>query len=183
MSQNNEMADIYHEFINSEEWRAVRNAFVEGKSCTMCGSAREIQAHHLKYEQGIKGYCNMDNLVPLCRTCHEKVHMLEFEIKEKWWRFEYVRPFDITFRMLALKHSYEHGGFHGIVSTNDYLIRMVQCLTSNIKNLTINVEDSHGNVISEKYGKKVFETRVIDQLLETLKYINRKQTDENNIEW
>ena len=132
--------DVYDRFINSLEWRAVRNAFVEGKKCKMCGSDVEIEAHHVRYVEGVKGYCDTSNLVPLCRLCHYVVHTLESEIKYGWARQNKFYLSSASFRLNLLGRMYEKTHVAGMsISTREYLQRVIDYIPENTSNIELKV--------------------------------------------
>ena len=48
-----------------------------GKACVNCGDTEEITYHHIVPLE-VGGTNNFTNIVPLCMTCHMKVHMMDF---------------------------------------------------------------------------------------------------------
>ncbi len=45
----------------------------DGGICQICGGSGHTEGHHLlDYQFG--GKANTDNIITLCRTCHDKVH-------------------------------------------------------------------------------------------------------------
>ena len=63
----------YYEYIASEEWRAKADAIkARDGHCLLCGSTYHLDAHHLTYAH--LGDERPDELVTLCRRCHELVH-------------------------------------------------------------------------------------------------------------
>lgn len=63
----------YEEFLNTEEWKQVAEMVKErdGHKCVICGSTENLNAHHIGYEGD---YLNEDDIVTLCRRCHECLH-------------------------------------------------------------------------------------------------------------
>lgn len=61
----------------SKQWKKKREEVFEryGKQCVECGRSDNIQVHHLVYRKGrhIWEY-DVDELIPLCKKCHQKVH-------------------------------------------------------------------------------------------------------------
>lgn len=61
----------------SPKWKKKREEVFEryGKQCVECGSTKNIQVHHLIYRKGhhLWDY-SVDELLPLCKKCHQKVH-------------------------------------------------------------------------------------------------------------
>lgn len=63
----------YYEYIASEEWRSKADATkARDGHCLLCGSTHHLDAHHLTYAH--LGDERPDELVTLCRRCHELVH-------------------------------------------------------------------------------------------------------------
>lgn len=78
----------YYQYIKSEEWQQVRRKFYSSKmykclcetgkwSCYCCGvSDKPLDLHHRTYKRLGKENISID-LVPVCRDCHNKIHILE----------------------------------------------------------------------------------------------------------
>lgn len=61
----------------SPKWKKKREEVFEryGKQCVECGSTKNIQVHHLIYRKGHHLWeYNIDELIPLCKKCHQKIH-------------------------------------------------------------------------------------------------------------
>lgn len=61
----------------SPKWKKKREEVFEryGKQCVECGSTKNIQVHHLIYRKGHHLWeYSVDELLPLCKKCHQKVH-------------------------------------------------------------------------------------------------------------
>lgn len=61
----------------SPKWKKKREEVFEryGKQCVECGSTKNIQVHHLIYRKGHHLWeYNVDELIPLCKKCHQKIH-------------------------------------------------------------------------------------------------------------
>ena len=61
----------------SPKWKKKREEVFEryGKQCVECGSTKNIQVHHLIYRNGHHLWeYNVDELIPLCKKCHQKIH-------------------------------------------------------------------------------------------------------------
>jgi hypothetical protein len=72
----------YQEYINSDEWRAVRRRYWASKmpkDCYVCGASRHpgMHLHHRTYKN--LGNEQLVDLVPVCEGCHEEIHMLQRE--------------------------------------------------------------------------------------------------------
>ena len=66
--------ETYEQYLKSPEWEAKRLRAMEedGHKCCICGSADNLQVHHLNYKE-FEG-CDISQVRVLCRSCHEKVH-------------------------------------------------------------------------------------------------------------
>lgn len=61
----------------SPKWKKKREEVFEryGKQCVECGSTKNIQVHHLIYRKGHHLWeYNVNELIPLCKKCHQKIH-------------------------------------------------------------------------------------------------------------
>ena len=43
----------------------------KGEACTICGATKSVVVHHV---DGDRSNNDLDNLEPVCRSCHEKIH-------------------------------------------------------------------------------------------------------------
>lgn len=66
----------YDEFLQSDYWQQVRKWVIERDShtCQHCGATKRLQVHHLTYEHHGEEHLYPEDLVTLCRGCHEAVH-------------------------------------------------------------------------------------------------------------
>lgn len=67
----------YDEFLQDPRWKAFRQFVfsVRGRKCERCQSSGNLQVHHIKYKEGLLPWeytCN--DVMVLCRGCHEKIH-------------------------------------------------------------------------------------------------------------
>lgn len=62
----------YSDFLQSPEWRALREKVImrDGCACHMCKSRNNLRVHHLSYDDLL----DENNLITLCDKCHENVH-------------------------------------------------------------------------------------------------------------
>jgi hypothetical protein len=67
----------HREYMRSDWWRARRASYyaTHPRRCRACGSARDLNLHHLSYEN-VYGEPDED-LMPLCETCHAFVHIVQ----------------------------------------------------------------------------------------------------------
>jgi hypothetical protein len=66
----------YDAYISSERWAGRRASYYKNheRKCAACASASSIHLHHLTYER--MGNELDADLIPLCESCHDKVHAL-----------------------------------------------------------------------------------------------------------
>jgi 5-methylcytosine-specific restriction endonuclease McrA len=55
-------AQICRQVLERDSWR-----------CQHCGSATQLQVHHLRFRSAL-GDDDIENLITLCFSCHEKIH-------------------------------------------------------------------------------------------------------------
>lgn len=69
--------ELYEMFLESDFWKDIskRKRALVGH-CERCPSRKRLQAHHLRYPEHWFDV-RLDDLVVLCRACHEKAHGLE----------------------------------------------------------------------------------------------------------
>ena len=68
------MNDSYRAYIETSDlWREKREARldIDKHKCVVCGRPFDLQVHHLTYER-IYNECPLDDLVTLCRSCHQR---------------------------------------------------------------------------------------------------------------
>jgi len=67
---------IYKAWLNSEEWGKISNLKKKqaGYRCELCGSAINLVCHHITYEHLCTEDEHMDDLLCVCKKCHEKLH-------------------------------------------------------------------------------------------------------------
>lgn len=79
----------YAEYLKSEHWRNLRQIVIkrDGLKCTRCPARTRLQAHHKFYRDRFEDSVP-DDLITLCRQCHEKEHGLNVPtIPTKWtWK-------------------------------------------------------------------------------------------------
>lgn len=75
MSTHVNRAVNYREYLRSDRWKATRLWALERAhyQCEMCG-ARAVNVHHLTYAR--LGHEHPNDLVSLCRPCHQEEHGL-----------------------------------------------------------------------------------------------------------
>ena len=80
----------YDRYIHSAAWRETANRRLgqDGHTCQVCGGDA-TDVHHLTYERF--GYEEMNDLVSLCRKCHEKAEAL-YDPSIIPWAMDEVKP-------------------------------------------------------------------------------------------
>lgn len=74
------MNDEYKDFLDSEEWKAAREARMQhdGWACCLCGSTTDLQCHHVSYED----VTALENLRTVCKKCHRDIHEFAEDVKK-----------------------------------------------------------------------------------------------------
>jgi hypothetical protein len=70
----------YSEYLLTDHWKDIRERKLASKSsyiCYACGERSGLELHHKTYKRIGKEWLN--DLVWLCRDCHEKTHVFERE--------------------------------------------------------------------------------------------------------
>ena len=72
----------YKHYLGSEYWKKLRRECFarDGFRCVKCGSAMNLNAHHLNYDK-LGDYDELENLITLCGACHTEVHKFDIERK------------------------------------------------------------------------------------------------------
>ena len=79
--------DSYKDYLNSKEWKNLKDEFYEEKDCMHCEICNvldqkiQYNAHHWRYSKNWADD-NTSNLVNLCRDCHAEQH--DMHPKEYW---------------------------------------------------------------------------------------------------
>lgn len=65
----------YRAYLQTAHWAFLKLRLYarRGRRCMACGSKKRIDAHHIRYREPITD-CTEDDLMPLCRACHDCVH-------------------------------------------------------------------------------------------------------------
>lgn len=66
----------YYDFLNSDYWKYVRKLKLKsaGGKCQICGGKHNLVVHHNSYAHHKEEHKHLEDLVVLCRKCHEKFH-------------------------------------------------------------------------------------------------------------
>jgi len=70
----------YDEYLRSEHWQEVRKATLAAANnrCQWCGSRVALHIHHKTYDN--IGHEHDDDLLVVCRECHDKIHWGPFYV-------------------------------------------------------------------------------------------------------
>lgn len=120
-------------------WEDVRQKVFEkyGHKCVRCGSIEQIEVHHkIPLKDG--GTNDIDNLIPICRSCHQNVHNRKFDASyhkiSKYYGFKVSKDkkakigfiiFDTIKRHKRLKIRYVASEFY---KNKEVTIRIIQPL-------------------------------------------------------
>lgn len=69
----------------------------KGEECYICGSGGEVQVHHI---DGDRANNDLENLIPVCKSCHGKIHN-NVDDYEEW--YERILPKEERTRRISLK--------------------------------------------------------------------------------
>jgi hypothetical protein len=66
----------YKDFLHSDYWDIVRLIVIDryGEKCALCGNPDHLHVHHRDYSHHGEEHKYLEDLIPLCRSCHEKFH-------------------------------------------------------------------------------------------------------------
>lgn len=69
------ITDDYKEYLNSPQWAKIRNKVLQRDDfkCSICGSYRGLQVHHLNYNHFKNEENYLEDLMTLCNKCHEEI--------------------------------------------------------------------------------------------------------------
>lgn len=66
----------YQDFLHTIYWVSIAKKVKNRDGvCAMCGTSLNLQAHHLNYENHGDEIHHLEDIVTLCKDCHEKIHI------------------------------------------------------------------------------------------------------------
>ncbi|MGL5749650.1 MAG: HNH endonuclease, partial [Paraclostridium sp.] len=70
------MNNKYKEYLKSDKWSEIRKIILsrDNNKCVKCSSSKNLQVHHSTYDNIFNEENNLDDLVTLCKTCHNVEH-------------------------------------------------------------------------------------------------------------
>lgn len=76
----------------------------KGKRCYFCGRPAEHQ-HHIRPRANLLLRYDLQNLIPLCASCHEEVHKKNLDLYISMFRMDYLNKMSrIQFQDYLLSH-------------------------------------------------------------------------------
>lgn len=74
----------YRTFLATPYWKAITEykRYKAEYKCELCSSSISLVVHHKTYEHHGNEINHLDDLVVLCKSCHEKFHDIKQEVKE-----------------------------------------------------------------------------------------------------
>lgn len=66
----------YAKFLYTRYWKIIRahKLFQSNYICSLCGSPKHLQVHHITYEHHGDELHALDDLIVVCKLCHKKIH-------------------------------------------------------------------------------------------------------------
>lgn len=66
----------YNKYIKSSSWLRIRDIvlFRDNGKCAVCGSTNNLHIHHKTYNNLFNEEKHLDELITLCRKCHDNIH-------------------------------------------------------------------------------------------------------------
>lgn len=65
----------YYDYLKSHYWTETKIRYRKSKldqDCFCCGTNEKLEYHHRTYKR--LGHENLHDLIPVCRSCHQKIH-------------------------------------------------------------------------------------------------------------
>lgn len=72
--------DEYQEYLEGPIWPTLRLECLDRDDhmCQVCGTTNNLQVHHIHYDGIYEMTFTLDQLLTVCRSCHEEIHGREF---------------------------------------------------------------------------------------------------------
>lgn len=80
----------YRDYLKSKYWKALRlKCFKrDGFQCQICGSGKNLCAHHMTYKNIGYETQELDDLITLCEDCHKTIHKQDLTRRKIKWHQE-----------------------------------------------------------------------------------------------
>lgn len=74
-------SEKYTDFLQSTYWYKTRKIVLkrDNNMCTKCGSKENLHVHHLTYDNHHNERAHLENLITVCKSCHEEIHGRVFD--------------------------------------------------------------------------------------------------------
>jgi len=71
----NKRKQLYASYLKSGHWQELKKQALarDGFKCTSCGSTLKLHGHHKLYRHNLRA-CTVEDIVTLCKRCHEQLH-------------------------------------------------------------------------------------------------------------
>lgn len=122
------ISNEYREYLNSDKWyKKKQEVFkLKGKQCHSCGAKFQIDVHHQTYKNIFHENEKLD-LIPLCRICHDKVHI------QKGIKLKKATNKIIKGRKDFVVYNEEGRAAWGFKSANKRLKRKIKAIRANVR--------------------------------------------------
>lgn len=120
--KNPTVSGVEYQHGDAEGFYNVKSAVLsrDNYTCQICGAKNtKLQVHHIRFRSK-SGSNRMDNLVTLCKECHDKVHTGELEYTKKVKSFKHSTHMNIMRKRLAQSLKNE---FRNVFETFGYLTK------------------------------------------------------------
>ena len=120
--KNPTVSGVEYQHGDAEGFYNVKSAVLsrDNYTCQICGAKNtKLQVHHIRFRSD-GGSNRMDNLVTLCKECHDKVHTGELEYTKKVKSFKHSTHMNIMRKRLAQSLKNE---FRNVFETFGYLTK------------------------------------------------------------
>ena len=73
----------YADYLHSDLWREIRARVLErDPTCQVCERARATEVHHRAYDRATMDGRTLEQLVAICRPCHDDVERIKARVKK-----------------------------------------------------------------------------------------------------
>ncbi len=86
--------ESYYHYLQSDHWQQIRiEALKLFRTCVLCGSKNKLNVHHRNYKHLYQEIITED-LIVLCKSCHEEYHNIDKPKKHKKGKFRPKNDFN-----------------------------------------------------------------------------------------
>lgn len=78
-------AMLYDDFLNTIYWKVIcmRRKYLDDCKCTICGSGKKLHVHHVTYNHHGDERHHFEDMLTVCKKCHDDIHRKEGIIRPK----------------------------------------------------------------------------------------------------